>query len=74
MNQVILDADLNIQVRYQADSIHIDLIELARSGHGLLQVQGQVKYNQCRDYVESQPVTFTTPESHVTISAWNRPR
>ncbi|CAG5136431.1 unnamed protein product, partial [Candidula unifasciata] len=24
-------------------------------------------------FMESQPVTFTTPESHVTISAWDRP-
>lgn len=61
-------------MRYQADSIRLDLTELARKEHGLLDVVGEVIYDKCRELVESQPVTFTTPESYLTVPTWDRTR
>ncbi|CAG5125145.1 unnamed protein product, partial [Candidula unifasciata] len=60
------------KVRYQADSIRLDLTELARKEHGLLDVVGDVIFDKCRELVESQPVTFTTQESYLTVPTWDR--
>lgn len=57
-------------MRYRADSVELDLTELARANHPLLKVVGEVIYDKCRELVESRPITFTTPESYVTIPTW----
>uniref|UniRef100_A0A2C9K890 Uncharacterized protein n=1 Tax=Biomphalaria glabrata TaxID=6526 RepID=A0A2C9K890_BIOGL len=60
------------KVRYQADSIRIDLTELARKEHGLLDVVGEVIFDKCQELVESQPVTFATPDAYLTVPTWDR--
>ncbi|CAL1526179.1 unnamed protein product [Lymnaea stagnalis] len=60
------------KVRYQADSIRIDLTESARKEHGLLDVVGEVIFDKCQELVESHPVTFSTPDAYLTVPTWDR--
>lgn len=60
------------QVRYKADSVEMDLTELARSQHPLLKVTGEVIYDKCQELAESRPITFTTPQSYLTIPTWDK--
>lgn len=57
-----------LQVRYRADSIVLDVIELARAGHPFLRAHGDVTYDACHDQTASQPVTFTAEHSFVVVT------
>ncbi|XP_052769324.1 neurexin-1-like isoform X2 [Mya arenaria] len=59
------------QVEFKADSISLELIELAKADHNLISVIGDVIFGQCEDVVESQPVTFMTPESFIAMPKWD---
>ncbi|KAL8601328.1 hypothetical protein ACOMHN_054622 [Nucella lapillus] len=59
------------KVRYKADNVEIDLTELARSRHPLLKVSGDVIYDKCQELSQSRPITFTTPDSYLTIPTWD---
>ncbi|PVD32369.1 hypothetical protein C0Q70_07803 [Pomacea canaliculata] len=59
------------KVRYRADSVELDLTELARAEHALLKVIGGVIFDKCQELVDSRPITFTTPESYLTIPVWS---
>ena len=61
-----------LQVRYKADSVEMDLTELARSEHPLMKVTGEVIYDKCQELAESRPITFTTPQSYLTIPTWDK--
>ncbi|NP_001240692.1 neurexin [Aplysia californica] len=61
------------KVRYRADGVLLDLTDLARREHSLMQVTGDVIFDKCQELVESHPVTFTSPESHLTIPTWSKP-
>lgn len=56
---------------YKADNINLDLVNLARSKHGLISQHGEITYNHCEDLPSSQPVTFTTEESYITVPTWD---
>ncbi|KAK7504775.1 hypothetical protein BaRGS_00003803, partial [Batillaria attramentaria] len=60
------------KVRYRADSVQLDLTELARSEHPLMRVSGEVIYDKCQELTESRPITFTTSQSYLTIPTWDR--
>ncbi|XP_067682449.1 neurexin 1-like isoform X4 [Haliotis asinina] len=59
------------KVRYKADTIDLDLTELAKTDHGLITVHGGVIFNKCQELVESHPITFTTPNSILTLPTWD---
>lgn len=52
------------QVEFSADTLRLNLIDLARTGSKLIQVAGRVAYN-CPSGDPQDPVTFTTRESHL---------
>lgn len=52
------------KVEFSADTLNLNLIDLAKSGSKLIQVAGNVEY-QCPSGDPQDPVTFTTRESHL---------
>ena len=42
------------------------------TGHPLLSVHGNVIYDKCQELFQSRPITFTTPDSFLSISSWDR--
>lgn len=60
-----------LQVEYIADSVNLDLIDLAYNDHNLISVIGDILFDQCQQIVESQPVTFTSPECFVALPRWD---
>ncbi|ELU16319.1 hypothetical protein CAPTEDRAFT_22004, partial [Capitella teleta] len=59
------------EVLYTADSIRLDLLNLARNQHDLLKVTGDLLFDQCEDLAESQPITFLTEESFLESVTWD---
>lgn len=55
---------LILQVEFSADTLRLNLIDLARTGSKLIQVAGRVAYN-CPAGDPQDPVTFTTKDSHL---------
>lgn len=53
-----------VQVEFSADTLRLNLIDLARTGSKLIQVFGQMVY-QCPSGDPQDPVTFTTRDSHL---------
>lgn len=64
-----IEMDLNniFQVEFSADTLRLNLIDLARTGSKLIQVAGRVAYN-CPSGDPQDPVTFTTRDSHLVNS------
>lgn len=52
------------KVEFSADTLRLNLIDLARTGSKLIQVAGRVDY-QCPSGDPQDPVTFTTRESYL---------
>lgn len=59
------------QVEFKADSITLELIEMANRDHNLITVMGDVIFGKCKEVIDSQPVTYTTPESFVALPRWD---
>ncbi|XP_030369274.1 neurexin-1 isoform X3 [Scaptodrosophila lebanonensis] len=57
------------KVEFSADTLNLNLIDLAKSGSKLIQVAGNVEY-QCPSGDPQDPVTFTTRESHLVLPPW----
>ncbi|XP_018790359.1 PREDICTED: neurexin-1 isoform X2 [Bactrocera latifrons] len=57
------------KVEFSADTLLLNLIDLAKSGSKLIQVAGNVEY-QCPIGDPQDPVTFTTRESHLILPPW----
>lgn len=53
-----------------ADSLKLDLSKMASMGNSFVQVEGKITFNQCQDIVETNPITFTTPESFIPLPRW----
>lgn len=58
-------------MEYKADNINLDLIDLAYKDHNLISVIGDIVFGKCEEVIDSQPVTFTTPESFVALPRWD---
>lgn len=58
------------KVVYKSERENLDLTSLAIEQDAALKVIGNVVFNKCHDIVESQPVTFTTPESYIILPSW----
>lgn len=37
------------QIKFQADSLHLDILYMAKTGAGLLQSYGQPSYDKCQE-------------------------
>lgn len=59
------------KVFYKADSIELNLIELGRDKHDLIDVVGDVQFGRCHIHIDPEPVTFTTSESFITLPRWD---
>lgn len=57
------------KVEFSADTLRLNLIDLARTGSKLIQVVGRVDYN-CPSGDPQDPVTFTTRDSHLILPPW----
>ncbi|XP_055677367.1 neurexin-1 isoform X2 [Lutzomyia longipalpis] len=57
------------KVEFSADTLRLNLIDLARTGSKLIQVAGRVDY-MCPAGDPQDPVTFTTRSSHLTLPTW----
>ncbi|XP_043199961.1 neurexin-1-like isoform X3 [Amphibalanus amphitrite] len=55
------------KVEYRADSLHLDLIELSRTGNPLIAVQGRVEY-MCQSIEAADPVSFASRGSYLEDS------
>ncbi len=51
-----------IQVEYVADSLKLDILELARTGNKLVSVSGRPEW-MCQAVEVADPITFTTPDT-----------
>ncbi|XP_055617047.1 neurexin-1 isoform X4 [Toxorhynchites rutilus septentrionalis] len=58
------------KVEFSADTLRLNLIDLARTGSKLIQVAGRVDY-QCPSGDPQDPVTFTTRESYLMLAPWD---
>ncbi|XP_023227763.1 neurexin-3-like [Centruroides sculpturatus] len=61
------------KVEFLADSINLDLIEMAKSNNKLVQHHGSVHY-YCQEIDASDPITFTTKESFLVLPTWESKR
>ncbi|XP_053395317.1 neurexin-1-like isoform X3 [Mercenaria mercenaria] len=59
------------KVEYKADSINLELIEMANRDDNLITVMGDVVFGKCEEVIDSQPVTYTTPDSFVALPRWD---
>ena len=50
------------QVEFTADTLKLDVLELARTGNKLLAVSGRPEW-MCQAVEVADPVTFTTPDT-----------
>ena len=46
------------QVVYKADSINLDITDLARNSNSLINVHGDVVFDKCEELVDALPITF----------------
>ncbi|XP_035900554.1 neurexin-1 isoform X5 [Anopheles stephensi] len=58
------------KVEFSADTLRLNLIDLARTGSKLIQVAGRVDYT-CPSGDPQDPVTFTTRESYLLLPPWD---
>ena len=61
---------LLLQVVYKADGLNLDITDLARNKHGLVETHGKVQLNKCEDLAQRQPVSFLIPESFIKVPYW----
>jgi len=61
-----------VQVIYRADSIHLDLIDLAQR-HALVETHGAPTFSDCAESTTMMPVVFTTEQSVIELTdVWRR--
>ncbi|XP_056022330.1 neurexin-1a-like isoform X4 [Ostrea edulis] len=58
------------KVIYVADGRKLDLSKMAATQNSFVQVEGEMTFNQCQDIVETNPITFITPESFIPLPRW----
>ncbi|XP_050685088.1 neurexin-1 isoform X4 [Leptidea sinapis] len=57
------------KVEFSADTLRLNLIDLARTGSKLITVTGRLEY-QCTATDAADPVTFTTRDAHLILPKW----
>ncbi|XP_067134301.1 neurexin 1-like isoform X3 [Centruroides vittatus] len=61
------------KVEFVADSLTLDLIELARTGNKLIVLHGNLHF-LCQEVEAADPITFTTKESFLALPSWEAAR
>ncbi|XP_024085653.1 neurexin-2 isoform X2 [Cimex lectularius] len=61
------------KVEFNADTLKLNLVELARTGSKLVGIAGQVDF-MCQEVEAADPITFTTSASHLVLPSWDAPR
>ncbi|XP_060602155.1 neurexin-1-like isoform X2 [Ruditapes philippinarum] len=59
------------KVEYKADSVNLQLVEMANKDNNLISVVGDVVFGKCEEVIDSQPVTYTTPDSFIALPRWD---
>lgn len=62
--KVISLVNSSYQVEFSADTLRLNLIDLARTGSKLITVTGRLEY-ACTATDSADPVTFTTRDGHL---------
>ncbi|XP_061721601.1 neurexin 1 isoform X2 [Cydia pomonella] len=57
------------KVEFSADTLRLNLIDLARTGSKLITVTGRLEY-ACTATDSADPVTFTTRDAHLILPKW----
>ncbi|XP_059050815.1 neurexin-1-like [Achroia grisella] len=57
------------KVEFSADTLRLNLIDLARTGSKLITVTGRLEY-ACTAIDSGDPVTFTTRDAHLILPKW----
>uniref|UniRef100_A0A0P4XQR9 Neurexin-2-beta n=1 Tax=Daphnia magna TaxID=35525 RepID=A0A0P4XQR9_9CRUS len=57
------------KVEFTADSLRLDILELARTGNKLLSVAGRPDW-MCQAVEVADPITFTTPDTVLMLPSW----
>ncbi|XP_028031309.1 neurexin-1-like isoform X2 [Bombyx mandarina] len=57
------------KVEFSADTLRLNLIDLARTGSKLITVTGRLEYS-CIATDSADPVTFTTRDAHLILPKW----
>ncbi|CAH0728174.1 unnamed protein product, partial [Brenthis ino] len=57
------------KVEFSADTLRLNLIDLARTGSKLIAVTGRLEYT-CTATDSADPVTFTTRDAHLILPKW----
>ncbi|CAH2094247.1 unnamed protein product [Euphydryas editha] len=57
------------KVEFSADTLRLNLIDLARTGSKLITVTGRLEYT-CTATDSADPVTFTTRDAHLILPKW----
>ncbi|XP_045527567.1 neurexin-1 isoform X1 [Pieris brassicae] len=57
------------KVEFSADTLRLNLIDLARTGSKLITVTGRLEY-ACTATDSADPVTFSTKEAHLILPKW----
>lgn len=57
------------KVEFSADTLRLNVIDLARTGSKLIQVAGRVDYS-CPAGDPQDPITFTTRDSYLSLPTW----
>ncbi|CAM1325515.1 NRXN2 (predicted) [Pycnogonum litorale] len=61
------------KVMFTADSLILNILELARTGNSLLLKRGNINF-QCQEVEAADPITFTTKESFLALPSWEAAR
>lgn len=64
IRQFQFDCQLHTQVEFVADSLRLDLIQLAMEGNRLINTYGSIAF-ECQPPLPAQPVAFTSSDSHI---------
>ncbi|KAG1696117.1 Neurexin-3 [Nymphon striatum] len=61
------------KVQFTADSLSLNVLELARAGNNLIEKHGTINF-QCQEVEAADPITFTTRESFLVLPSWEATR
>ncbi|XP_071453531.1 neurexin 1-like, partial [Hetaerina americana] len=60
------------KVEFTADTLKLNLIDLARAGSKLISVAGRPEF-MCQEVEAADPVTFINSDSHLVLPPWDSP-
>ncbi|XP_046401405.1 neurexin-1 isoform X2 [Ischnura elegans] len=60
------------KVEFTADTLKLNLIDLARAGSKLISVAGRPEF-MCQEVEAADPVTFTNSDAHLVLPPWDSP-